>query len=168
MRPRKAEGFQLSSWSRPPVAGSPRSPLFRVPVLGHPGPAMPDLVPPGWRIPQSRYAVSRGFEVETKFLFSPLCDPQEGDHPVRLTMTPKLPWPIFQPDLTKLDIQSSTPDVGKFQLDGKLKLLPNIGGSGVSVGLEADGGIKYNHDLTTREGKLKGVFESLVVVDVLS
>lgn len=39
----------------------------------------------------------------------------------------------------------------------KLKLLPNIGGSGVSLGLEADGGVKYTHDVQGGEGKFKGI-----------
>lgn len=48
----------------------------------------------------------------------------------------------------------------------KLKLFKDIGGSGTSLSLEADGGIKYKHDLEKNEGKVKGYLESTVVITV--
>ncbi len=48
----------------------------------------------------------------------------------------------------------------------KLKLFTDIGGTGTSLSLEADGGIKYKHDLEKNEGKVKGYLESTVVITV--
>ena len=47
-----------------------------------------------------------------------------------------------------------------------LKLFKDIGVAGASLGLEADGGLKYKHDLEKNEGKIKGFFESTVVFTV--
>ena len=47
-----------------------------------------------------------------------------------------------------------------------LKLFKDIGVPGASLGLEADGGLKYKHDLEKNEGKVKGYFESNVVFTV--
>jgi Putative peptidoglycan binding domain len=44
-----------------------------------------------------------------------------------------------------------------------VKIFKDIGGTGSSVGLEADGGIKYKHDLEKDEGKAKGFFDTTVV-----
>ncbi len=47
-----------------------------------------------------------------------------------------------------------------------LKLFKDIGGTGISVGLEADGGLKYSHDLDKGVGKLKGYGEGTVVITI--
>jgi hypothetical protein len=185
-----------------------RSALLRtISEHGQVEPVIPDFVPPSLRVPQVRSAVSQGFEVESKFFFSPLSDGEDGDHPLRLTISPTLPWPVFLPKPTKLDIEIVTPGVGKFELDGKikvpfeltdsgrlelkpyffvgagvsqdnfkdlnaggganvkLKLFEDIGGSGVSVSLEADGGGKFNWEKETGESKLKGFLEGGVILE---
>ncbi len=48
----------------------------------------------------------------------------------------------------------------------KLIVFKDIGVAGASLGLEADGGLKYKHDLEKNEGKVKGYFESNVVFTV--
>jgi len=48
----------------------------------------------------------------------------------------------------------------------KLKLFKDIGVPGASLGLEADGGLKYKHDLKKNEGEVEGYFESNVVFTV--
>jgi hypothetical protein len=191
-----------------PVSGDLRSALLgTISDYGQVELVIPDFVPPSLRAPQVRSAVSQGFEVESKFFFSPLSDGEDGDHPLRLTITPTLPWPVFLPKPLKLDIELVTPDVGKFQLDGKikvpfelinsgrlelkpyffvgagvsqdnfkelnvggganvkLKLFENIGGSSVSVSLEADGGKKFIWEKETGESKLKGFFEGGVILE---
>ena len=45
-----------------------------------------------------------------------------------------------------------------------LKLFENVGRSGVSVGLEADGGTKFTWE-SNGESKLKGFFEGSVVFE---
>lgn len=208
LTPRKTETPQAFSRGRAPASGGPRSALLgTIPGFGQVGPVIPDFVPPSLRAPQVRSAASQGFEVESKFFFSPLSDGKDGDYPLRLTITPTLPWPVFLPKPLKLDIETVTPGVGKFQLDGKikvpfeltnsgrlelkpyffvgagvsqdnfkelnvgasanvkLKLLENIGGSRVSVGLEADGGTKFNWEKETGESKLKGFFEGGVILE---
>jgi hypothetical protein len=193
----------------PAFAGAARSALLGVPGLGQIRPVIPDFVPPSQRVPRRGSGVTSGYAVETKLILSPLSDPKDGDHPLRFTITPNLPWPVFLPEPLQLEVEGSVPGVGQTQLEGKvkrpfklvttdrlelkpyffvgaggdqnhfkeinagavvnlkLKLLPNIGNSGVSVGLEADGGVKYKHDLTTGESKVKGVIEGAVVIEVL-
>ena len=209
LTPPKKQTPQAFAGGLTPLGAGQRSALLGIPGLGQIGPVIPDFVPPSRRIPRRGSAVTPGFEVETKVLLSPLSDPKDGDHPLRFTLSPTLPWPLFLPEPLKLEVETTTPGVGKSQLEGKvklpfklittsrlelkpyffvgagveqdnfkeinagavanlkLKLLPKIGGSGVSVGLEADGGIKYKHDLTTGESKVKCVFESAVVIEVL-
>jgi hypothetical protein len=46
----------------------------------------------------------------------------------------------------------------------KLKLFDNVAGSGVSVAVEADGGLKFNWDMAKGDGTFKGFFEGGVVL----
>lgn len=46
----------------------------------------------------------------------------------------------------------------------KLKLIENLGNSGVGVSLSADGGVKYKFDREENKGEFKGFFEGGVVV----
>ena len=132
-----------------------------------------------------------------------------GSSPSDAAFASTLPWPIFLPAPVKLEVESTTPGVGRFQLDAKLKvpftliqsrrlelkpwfftgagvtphhfeglnagaggtvklrLLENIGGSGVSVGVEADGGVKFEWNRATGQTKTKGIFEGSVTVELL-
>jgi hypothetical protein len=47
----------------------------------------------------------------------------------------------------------------------KVKLLENVGGSGVSIGVEADGGAKFNWDRETGQSMFKGFFEGGAVLE---
>lgn len=47
----------------------------------------------------------------------------------------------------------------------KLKLFENIRGSGVTVALEADGGVKFNWDQATGESQFKGFFGGGAVLE---
>lgn len=198
---------------RGPASGfapSARSALLGgVPRFGQFGPSIPDFVPPSQRVPQTRAATSESFETEAKLQFDPLADPADGEKPLRLTLSSTLPWPIFLPAPTKLEIETTAPGVGQFELDAKFKLpyklvptrrlelkpyfftgagmkqshfeglnagaggsvkvrlLENIGGSGVSVSVEADGGVKYDWSRGTGETKIKGFFEGSVSVEIL-
>jgi peptidoglycan hydrolase-like protein with peptidoglycan-binding domain len=208
LTPRKAPTYQTSSFGQAPVGGGQRSALLPgFPRLGQVGPIIPDFIPPSLRVPQIRAAASRGFELESKFFFNPLADRNDGEHPLRLTLTLKMPWPVFLPEPLDLDIETTSPGVGKFQLDGKikvpyklidsgrvelkpyffvgagvnqdnfkelnagaggklkLKLVEKIGSSGLSLGLEADGGGKYNWDKSTGESKVKGFFDGGFVLE---
>jgi peptidoglycan hydrolase-like protein with peptidoglycan-binding domain len=206
---------------RTPLASAPRGQSFGVaqparaallagvPQFGQFGPAIPDFIPPSQRVPQTRAATSESFDNEAKVQFDPFADPADGEKPLRLTLSSTLPWPIFLPAPTKLEIETTAPGVGQFKLDAKfklpyklaptrrlelkpyfftgagmkqnhfeglnagaggsvkLRLLENIGGSGVSVAVEADGGVKYDWNRTTGETKIKGFFEGSVTVEVL-
>ena len=48
----------------------------------------------------------------------------------------------------------------------KIKLFKDIGGTGTSLGLEADGGLKFKHDFEKNEGKFKGYLEGSVLLIV--
>ena len=171
------------------------------PGFGQVRPANPDVLRP-----QTRRANSLGYDVESKITFNPLAKPSQGEHPLQLTLSQSLPWPVFLPEPLTLDIDA--PLGGKFELDGKLKLpfkliktnrlelkpyffvgggvsqdrfkdvntgggakltlkiLRDIGGTGTSLSLEADGGAKYQHDLEKNEGKFKGYMEGAAVLTV--
>ncbi len=47
-----------------------------------------------------------------------------------------------------------------------LKIFKDIGGTGASFGLEADGGFKYTHDIEKNEGTAKGFLETTGVLTV--
>jgi len=191
-------------------ATSPRQALFAgTPRFGQVRPVVPDFVPPSQRAPQTRVVTSEGFDNETKMQFSPLADGEDGDHPIRISFSSTLPWPIFLPAPVKLEVESTTPGVGRFQLDAKLKLpftliqsrrlelkpwfftgagvtphhfeglnagaggtvklrlFDDIGGSGVSVGVEADGGVKFDWNRASGQTTAKGIFEGSVTLEVL-
>ena len=113
---------QLVAFSRRARAGtgSNSALLGGIPGLGQVGPVIPDFVPPSLRIPQNRAAVSRGFDLETKFSFDPMAKPSEGEHPLKLTIAwAGMPWPEFLGEEVKLEVTPSS--VGKFTLEGKIK-----------------------------------------------
>ncbi len=203
--PRKASAAQSFARGQVLVGSGQRSALPTFPGLRQIGPTVPDFVPPSQKVPQARTATSQGFEVESKVLFNPVADSNDGEHPLRLTLSPTLPWPVFLPAPLKLDVELTTPGVGKFQLDGKFKLpfklvdsrrfelKPyffvgagvnqdnykelNAGagssvkvklleiGKAVRISVEADGGIKFNHDRASGEGKVKGFLEGGFVLE---
>jgi hypothetical protein len=83
--------------------------------VGPVGPTNPDKP-----LPQSRSAQSKGFELETKFVFNPLAKPSAGEHPLQLTLSKSIPWPIFLPEPLQLEVE---PSLGsRFELDGKIKV----------------------------------------------
>ena len=105
------------------IASAPRQALLAgTPRFGQVRPVVPDFVPPSQRVPQTRAVTSEGFDTESKLQFSPFADGEDGDHPLRLTFASTLPWPIFLPAPVKLEVESTTPGVGRFQLDAKLKV----------------------------------------------
>jgi hypothetical protein len=170
-------------------------------LFGQAAPIEPDVIRP-----QTRSSSSQGFDLENKLVFNPLAKPSEGDHPLQLTLSKAIPWPVFLPEPLTLDVDAGVG--GKFELDGKIKipfklikserfelkpyffvgggvspdafkdvnagagtkialtLFRDIGSTGTSLGLEADGGVKYKHDLEKNEGKAKGYLETTVVFTV--
>ncbi len=91
----------------------PRNAFF--PGFGQVRPADPDVLRP-----QARSANSQGFELESKFVFNPLAKPSQGDHPLQLTLSKSIPWPIFLPEPLQLDVDAGLGS--KFELDGKIKV----------------------------------------------
>jgi hypothetical protein len=100
---------------KPRVVASVRSLNAFRPGFGQVRPANPDVLPP-----QTRSARSLGFELETKLVFNPLAKPSLGDHPLQLTLSKSIPWPIFLPEPLLLDVDAGLG--GKFELDGKIKV----------------------------------------------
>lgn len=98
------------------------------PGLSQIHPVTSSFRPPSQGASQTHSAKSGGFTIESKFRFNPLAKPKEGDHPLRLTFSALLPWPILLPKPLKLDITTTTipNNLGKFQLDGKIKMPFNL------------------------------------------
>jgi peptidoglycan hydrolase-like protein with peptidoglycan-binding domain len=117
---------QLVAFSRLARAGTGSRSALRggIPGLGQVGPVIPDFVPPSLRIPQTRAAVSRGFDFETKFSFDPMAKPSEGEHPLKLTIAWGMPWPKLLGEEVKLEVTPSS--AGKFTLEGKVKVPFNL------------------------------------------
>jgi hypothetical protein len=93
---------------------------FHPGLLAQVGPGLPDKPTPS-QPPQTQAAASEGYELESKLLFNPLAKPGE-EHPLRLTLTILMPWPVFLPKPLKLDVEGGAQGPGKFELDAKLKL----------------------------------------------
>ena len=93
--------------------------LFSSPALvSQFGPTTPDFIPPSKQVlPQARSVSSEGFELESKFTFSPL----DKEQPFKLTISKQLVWPVFLPAPLKLDVEKGITNNGQFTLDGKIK-----------------------------------------------
>lgn len=82
------------------------------------GQIIPDFVPPSARRPQFRAVQSESFEFEGGFQFDPLADSKE--HPLKLDLAIKLPWPIFLPPKLELKLDPSAD--GRFKFDAEIKV----------------------------------------------
>lgn len=109
----------LRAFRRTPISGGVfAAPNFSPGLLKQFGPTNPDFVPPSRAFPQARTVSSSGFELESKFTFSPL----EKDEPFKLTLTQKIPWPVLLPAPLELEVERGMTSDGKFSLDGKIKV----------------------------------------------
>lgn len=100
---------------KPRAAVSVRSLNAIRPRFGQVRPANPDVL-----LPQARRANSQGFELETKLVFNPLAKPSQEEHPLQLTLSQSIPWPIFLPEPLLLDVNAGLGN--EFELDGKIKV----------------------------------------------
>jgi hypothetical protein len=81
-----------------------------------PSAARPHLLSPPAR--QARLLSAPAFDVEGRLTFSPL----DKDQPFKITLSPKINWPVFLPKPLKLDIETGTAGASGFTLDGKIKI----------------------------------------------
>jgi hypothetical protein len=157
------------------------------------------MTPP---VRQTRFVSAPAFDLESRLIFSPL----DKDQPFKLTLSPKINWPVFLPKPLKLEIEPGMSGSGGFTLDGKIKIpfklvdtdrlelkpyffagagvrqdgfsdlnagaaaslklkLFDLGRSGLSVGVEADGGAKYFYDVDKGTGKVKGILEGGLILE---
>jgi hypothetical protein len=165
-----------------------------------PSAARPHLLSPPAR--QARLLSAPAFDVEGRLTFSPL----DKDQPFKITLSPKINWPVFLPKPLKLDIETGTAGASGFTLDGKIKIpfslvdtdrfelkpyffagagvrqdgfsglnagaaaslklkLFDLGSSGLTLGVEADGGAKYLYDVDSGSAKVKGILEGGVILE---
>ncbi|MEZ0469095.1 peptidoglycan-binding domain-containing protein [Luteimonas salinilitoris] len=119
--PYKIEAHQAFFRGRIPAGLGPRLAPFGAPGMRQLGPAGPSASPPKQPVPQTRAVVSAGFEIENKFVLGGQSK-TEFKHTVKLTLSPKIPWPVLLPDPLKLEVAASTPGPNQYQLSGKIKM----------------------------------------------